>query len=90
MSYDDGTGYIQVNCNYDFVCSDNSVKWTQRVGVDDVDVGCEDGGGGMIIDAELYDVCEEVQTHMGVTYQVLIDYDVSVCDGVGDGVGNIY
>ena len=22
--------------------------------------------------------------------KVLIDYDVSVCDGVGDGVGNIY
>jgi hypothetical protein len=54
MSYDDGTGYIQTNCNYDPLCEVDGLTFTQRVSVTDTDVGCTDEGGGMIIDAELH------------------------------------
>jgi len=83
MSYDDGTGYIQTNCNYDPVCSDDALYFTQRVGVTDTDRGCEDEGGGKVIDAELHRGCTEVTTHMGTTYQKLVDrYDPSdICGG---------
>jgi hypothetical protein len=73
MSYDDGTGYIQTNCNYAFQCTDSSVAWLQRVGVEDTSVGCEDAGGGMELKAELHQECTAVETHMGTTYQMLLD-----------------
>ena len=73
MSYDDGTGYIQSNCNYDPVCQDDGLylSWTQRVSVTDMDNGCTDEGGGKIIEAELHSECTAVITHMGTTYQKL-------------------
>ncbi|GMH95441.1 hypothetical protein TrVE_jg9134 [Triparma verrucosa] len=80
MSYDDGTGYIQRNCNDDFAFEHSSLECSQRVGVTDTEHGCEDEGGGMYVDAKLTTSCEAVETHMGTTYQVLIDYDETVCD----------
>ena len=86
MSYDDGSGYIQSNCNYDPVCQDDGLylSWTQRVSVTDMDNGCTDEGGGKIIEAQLHSECTAVMTHMGTTYQKLLSaYDpTEVCSSV--------
>jgi len=79
MSYvdDNGNGFEEVNCNSDFHCTDTEVLWNQMVQVEDPTLGCVDEGGGMHIDGRLTTQCEEVTTHMGTTYQILIDYDPS-------------
>eukprot|EP00518_Triparma_eleuthera_P003681 CAMPEP_0182464824 /NCGR_PEP_ID=MMETSP1319-20130603/8850_1 /TAXON_ID=172717 /ORGANISM="Bolidomonas pacifica, Strain RCC208" /LENGTH=93 /DNA_ID=CAMNT_0024664487 /DNA_START=163 /DNA_END=444 /DNA_ORIENTATION=+ len=72
MSYEDDQGYTQVNCNFSPICEPDSIHWTQRVGVEDTDLGCTEEGGGKLINAELYVDCREVETHMGVTYQKIL------------------
>ena len=72
-SYTDPTGLVETNCNTHFNCTAAEVSWKQYVQVTDVDDGC-DPEMYMEIDASLTTTCEAVETHMGTTYQVLVDY----------------
>jgi hypothetical protein len=82
-SYVDPTGFIETNCNTQFLCTPDQVTWKQFVQVPDIDDGCN-ASKATEIDAKLTTTCEAVQTHMGITYQILVDYTTPCTSTAGD------
>ena len=69
-SYVDPNGKVQTNANANFDCENNKIYWTQYPGSST----CSPPSGSLCINATLSTSCQEVQTHMGVTYQKLVNF----------------
>jgi hypothetical protein len=69
-TYVDPMGRSQTNANADFDCTATGVTWTQWPGSDT----CRPTVPSLCINATLSTACTGVRTHMGLTYQKLINY----------------
>ena len=69
-SYIDPSGKLQTNANGYFFCDHDMVAWTQWPGSD----SCSPSKGSLCINATLSTKCMPVETHMGLTYQKLLNY----------------
>lgn len=71
-SYIDPSGKKQTNANGYFYCEEHTVSWTQFPGSD----SCIPPASALCINATLSTDCTPVQTHMGITYQKLLNYSL--------------
>ena len=69
-SYIDPNGKNQTNANANFSCERDRIYWTQYPGVST----CSPPSGALCINATLSTSCEMVRTHMGTTYQKLVNF----------------
>ena len=74
-TYTDPLGKLQTNANANFDCGADEITWTQYPG----SASCTPPAGALCINATLSTKCSPVETHMGRTYQKLLNYTARPC-----------